>query len=118
MLSISQQLITLVLFPIIGYADGQPVLWFRNVRYLEAGVGFLAATGVAVFNYFGAASVRTRQQMKIVLVSCFAALIPFLVLYLFPAGDMGTKYLTTRIQSSDSLRSYQLGWGMPWLLKN
>ena len=78
--------ITLVLFPIIGLVDGQPVLWFQNVRYLEAGVGLLVASGVAVFNYFGATSTRTRQQMKIVLVSCLAALIPFSVLNLFPVA--------------------------------
>jgi signal transduction histidine kinase len=78
--------ITLVLFPLIGLDNGQPVLWFQNVRYLEAGVGLLAVTGVAVFNYFGATSMRTRQQMKIVAVACFAALIPFSVLNLFPAA--------------------------------
>lgn len=76
--------ITLVLLPIIGISNGQPVLWFMNVRYLEAGVGFLLAVGVAIFNYFGAASTRTRQQMKIVTVACLAALIPFSVLFVFP----------------------------------
>lgn len=78
--------ITLVLFPIIGLVNGQPVLWFWNLRYLEAGFGLLAASGVAVFNYFGAISTRTKQQMKIVLVSCLAALIPFAVLNLFPVA--------------------------------
>jgi len=76
--------ITLVLFPLVGYADGQPVLWFRTVRMFEYGAGFLAAAGVAIFNYFRTVSVRTRQQMKIVLISCLAALVPFLILSIFP----------------------------------
>ena len=35
--------ITLVLFLLIGYADGQPVQWFRTVRLLVYGAGFLAS---------------------------------------------------------------------------
>jgi signal transduction histidine kinase len=76
--------VTLVLFPLIGYADGQPLPWFRTIRLLEFGVGFLAAAGVAVFNYFRAASIRTQQQMKIILISCLAALVPFLILNIIP----------------------------------
>ncbi len=76
--------ITLVLFPLVGYADGQPLPGFRTFRLLENGVGFLAVAGVAIFNYFRAASIRTRQQMKIVLIGCLAALVPFLVLYILP----------------------------------
>ncbi len=76
--------ITLVLIPFIGLVNDQPVLWFLNVRYIEAGIGFLAATGAAVFNYFRAASIRTRQQMKIVAIACFAALIPYSILFVFP----------------------------------
>ena len=81
--------ITLVLFPLIGYADGQSLPWFRSFRILEYGVGFLAAAGVAVFNYFGTVSARTRQQMKIVLIGCLAALIPLLVLNILPEAIWG-----------------------------
>jgi signal transduction histidine kinase len=76
--------ITLLLFPLFGYADGQPLPGFRSFRLLEYGVGFLASAGVAVLNYFRAASIRTRQQMKIVLIGCLAALVPFLVLNVIP----------------------------------
>ena len=76
--------LTLVLYPLIGYADGQPLPWFRTIRWLECGVGLLTAAGVAVFNYFHTASIRTRQQMKIVLISCLAAVVPFLVLSILP----------------------------------
>jgi signal transduction histidine kinase len=85
--------VTLILFPMIGYADGQPVQWFRSIRIFEYGLGFLAAAGVAVFNYFRAVSPRTRQQMEIVLISCLTALIPFLVLYLFPEMIWGQSIL-------------------------
>jgi signal transduction histidine kinase len=81
--------ITLILFPIIGLNNGQPVLWFKNVRYIEAGTGLLVAAGVIVFNFLSAASVRTRQQMKIILVSCLISLIPFSVLNLFPTAIWG-----------------------------
>ena len=78
--------ITLILFPLIGYADGQPFPGFRTFRLFEYGVGFLAAAGGAFFNYFSAASIRTRQQMKIVLISCLIALVPLLLLNLLPAA--------------------------------
>jgi signal transduction histidine kinase len=78
--------ITLILFPLIGYANGQPIIWFRSVRMLGYGAGFLGAAGVALFNYFKAISPRTKQQMKIVLVSCLMALIPFLFLGLLPSA--------------------------------
>src|SRR3989338_5816921 len=68
--------VTLVLLPLVGWTEGQPVQWFRTIRLLEAGGGLLAAAVVAIFNYFGAVSVRTRQQMKIVLLSSIAALVP------------------------------------------
>jgi|GEM_PF-1383506 len=76
--------ITLILFPIVGYAGGQPVNWFRTVRLFEYGVGFLAAAIVVILNYFCAVSFKTRQQMKIVLISCLLALAPFLVLNIVP----------------------------------
>jgi signal transduction histidine kinase len=81
--------ITLVLFPLVGYADGQPLLWFRTVRMFECGAAFLMAAGVTIFNYFRMISIRTRQQMKIVLISCLAALIPFLILSVLPEAIGG-----------------------------
>jgi signal transduction histidine kinase len=81
--------ITLILFPLIGYANGQSLPWFRSLRLLEYGAGFLAAAGVAVFNYFRTVSHRTRQQMKIVLISCLAAVVPFLVLSILPEAIWG-----------------------------
>jgi signal transduction histidine kinase len=82
-------LITIILFPLIGYRDGQPVIWFRSLRLLEEGLGFAVAIGVAIFNYVKAVSVRTRQQMKIVLVGCLAALIPVLILNVLPQAIWG-----------------------------
>lgn len=76
--------ITIILFLLIGYSEGQPLPWFRTLRLLEYGIGFIAVLAIAVVNFTRAASPRTRQQMKIVSVSCLAALIPFLILYLVP----------------------------------
>ena len=36
---------TLVLLPLIGYSNGQPVQWFRTARLLVYGAGFLGAYG-------------------------------------------------------------------------
>ena len=77
-------IIILILFPVIGFNNGQPVQWFRTVRLLVYGAGFLGALGFAATNYFRAGSVKTRQQMKIVFIGCLAALVPFLILYIFP----------------------------------
>jgi signal transduction histidine kinase len=77
-------IITIILFPIIGYANGQPLPWFRNIRMFEYSVGFLAVVIVVVLNYFGAVSFKTKQQMKIVMVSCIVALLPFLFLNILP----------------------------------
>ncbi len=76
--------ITLVLFPLFGYANGQSLPWFRTIRLFEYSAAFLATVGVAIYNYSAAVSVRTRQQMKIVLIGCLAALVPFLVLSVLP----------------------------------
>jgi signal transduction histidine kinase len=78
-------LITIILFFLIGYADGQPLPGFRTIRLVEYGVVFLLIVGVAILNLLLASSVRTRQQMKIVLMGCLAGLIPFLALSIFPA---------------------------------
>ncbi len=76
--------ITVALFPLIGYADGQPELWFRNLRFLEYGIGFTVAISVAGVNYFRSHDLRARQQMKIVFIGCIAAIVPILVLNLLP----------------------------------
>ena len=76
--------VTIILFPLIGYADGQPLPGFRTFRLFEYGAGFVAAASVAVFSYLGSVSRKTRQQMKIVLISCLAALVPILVLNMLP----------------------------------
>ncbi|MFC1949785.1 ATP-binding protein [Chloroflexota bacterium] len=87
--------ITLILFPIVGYVDGQLVPLFSTVRMLGYGAGFLGVAGVAVFNFFHASSIRTRQQMKTVLGGCLAALIPFLVLYILPKAVWRQPLLPT-----------------------
>ncbi len=77
--------ITLVLFPFIGYDNGQLMPWFRNVRLIEFIIAMLAAVAIALINYLRATSPKTRQQMKIMALSTAVALIPFLVLsFLFP----------------------------------
>jgi signal transduction histidine kinase len=76
--------VTIILLPLIGYADGQPLPGFRAFRLFEYGAGFLAAASVAIFNYLGSVSRKTRQQMKIVLISCLAALVPILFLNIIP----------------------------------
>lgn len=81
--------ITLVLFFLVGTAEGQPVQWFRSLRLFEYTVGFLATVSVAVFNYFRSASVKTRQQTRIVLISCLAAIVPLLLLNVFPDAVWG-----------------------------
>jgi signal transduction histidine kinase len=85
--------ITLILYPIIGYADGQSLPWFRSFRLFEYGVAFTAIAGVVIFNYFRAVSIKTRQQMKIVLISCLAALVPFLLLFIIPEAIEGQTIL-------------------------
>lgn len=77
--------ITIILFPIIGYANGQPVEFFRLIRMLEAGIGMLATAVIIIINYVTAISIRTRQQMKIILFSCLIALIPLIALNVLPA---------------------------------
>lgn len=85
--------VTLIFFPLFGYADGQPLPGFRVLRLLEYGVGFLATVIIAIINYLRSTSPRTRQQMKLVLISCLAALIPFLVLYLIPQTIWGQSMI-------------------------
>jgi PAS domain S-box-containing protein len=77
-------LITLILYPLIGYANGQPSPAFRLVRIFEFGSALLAALIIAILNYIRATSPRTRQQMKIIFIGCIAALVPFLVFAVIP----------------------------------
>ncbi len=76
--------ITLILFLLIGQANGQPLPGFRAVRFFVYGLGYLAVAGVVVYNYFRASSAKTRQQMKIIFLSALMALVPFLILYILP----------------------------------
>ncbi|MDO8715477.1 MAG: ATP-binding protein [Dehalococcoidales bacterium] len=76
--------VTLILLPIVGWSGGQPVQWFRTFRLLGYALGFLVATGVAVFNYYHSHSAKTKQQMRIVLLSVLAALTPVLILNVIP----------------------------------
>jgi signal transduction histidine kinase len=79
-------IITIILFPLIGYSDGQPVEWFRVSRLIEVGFGILASAVVIVFNFIRAVSIHTRQQMKIILFSCLIALVPLIALNILPAA--------------------------------
>jgi hypothetical protein len=83
--------ITVILFFFLGYANGQPLPWFRGVRLAELVIALLAVAGVAIFNFVHAASPRTRQQMKIMLVSSVAALIPFLILSVIFSNYLETE---------------------------
>jgi hypothetical protein len=75
-------IVTLILFPLIGLDNGSlRVIAISCFSKTDRTAG---VAGVAIFNYFHAVSLRTRQQMKIVLISCLAALIPFLLVYLLP----------------------------------
>ena len=76
--------LTLVFFFLIGFVNGQPVQWFRTLRFIEYGFAFAAIVGIAVWNHVQARLQNTRQQMKIISISFIAALVPFLVLYLIP----------------------------------
>jgi signal transduction histidine kinase len=88
-------LATVILFPVVGYADGQPLPFFRSFRLLEYGVAFVAAGGVATLNYFQARSPRTRQQMKMVLIACLASIIPFMILSIVPEAIWGRIIVPT-----------------------
>ncbi len=74
------------LYPFIGYSNGQILPDFRIFRLLGYGVGFLGVIGVAIYNYARAKLPETRLQMKIVLIGCLAALIPFITLNIVPAA--------------------------------
>ena len=78
--------ITLIFFLLIGYRNGQPTPSFRTFRLFEYAIGFLAAGGVMISNYYRASNLHVRQQMKIVLISSLAALVPFLLIGILPSA--------------------------------
>ncbi|MDD5702269.1 MAG: ATP-binding protein, partial [Dehalococcoidales bacterium] len=61
------------------------------VRLFEYGAGFLAVSAVAFRNYFSSRSFKTRQQMKIVLVSCLIALVPLIIINVIPQAVWGSQ---------------------------
>jgi PAS domain S-box-containing protein len=84
-------LLTLILYPFFGTANGEPTMPFRYARSIELVVGFVAVLAVAIYNYVSAVSPKTRQQMKLLLYFCLAAMAPFLLLSLLPTlitGDI------------------------------
>jgi K+-sensing histidine kinase KdpD len=56
----------------------------HGLELLGYAAGFASAIGIAIYNYFKFSSFKTRQQMKIVSLSCFAALVPFLIFSVLP----------------------------------
>ena len=90
-------IVTLILFFTVGYSDGQPLQWFRNVRLLEVGIGFLVVGSTAIFNFYRATSVKTKQQMKIVSFSCLTALIPFLSFSILPEMIWGKTIIPAEL---------------------
>jgi PAS domain S-box-containing protein len=81
--------ITGVMYFLIGFADGQPLQDFRNIRLSVYGAGFLLVMGIAIYNYVKAKTVKTRQQMKIILLGCIGAILPFLLISVLPAAIQG-----------------------------
>lgn len=76
--------ITLILFPIIGYGNGQPLPAFRTFRLIEISMAFAAIVIIAIYNYARAVSPQTRQQMKIIMISSITAIIPILFFNILP----------------------------------
>ncbi|NLE09167.1 MAG: hypothetical protein GX631_07940, partial [Dehalococcoidales bacterium] len=58
-------ILTVILFFAAGSAYGQVTPWFNMLRLISIGLAFTGTAVTAVINYAGAASIRTRQQMKI-----------------------------------------------------
>ncbi|MFA5629010.1 MAG: ATP-binding protein [Dehalococcoidales bacterium] len=77
-------ILTLILYPFIGFANNEPTILFRSIRSIELFAAFLAIIIVSIYNYTSAVSPRTRQQMKLLLYSCIVAVLPFLLLSLLP----------------------------------
>jgi hypothetical protein len=81
--------ITMILFPFFGYNNGEPVEWFTTLRLVEYGIGLILVLSIAIFNYVRYISPRTRQQMKIVMISTLLALLPLMVLVIIPEAVSG-----------------------------
>lgn len=77
-------LITLALLPFIGFSEGQPSNAYRILRLFGYALGFIMASVTVIINYFQAKSIKSRQQAKIILVCCLAALIPIIIFILIP----------------------------------
>ncbi len=90
-------LITLALYPFVGYSEGQPLPVFRDFRLIEFGAALLLSVLAAILNYVRATSPRTRQQMKIIFIGGAAALIPFLVIGMIPAAILHTYFLPSEV---------------------
>jgi PAS domain S-box-containing protein len=88
-------LITLILYPFIGFTNQEPEPFFRTIRSFELAIGFLAVIGIAVYNYISAVSPKTRQQMKLLLYFCIAAVAPFLILSILPSIITGDIILSS-----------------------
>jgi signal transduction histidine kinase len=86
-------LVTAVLYLTVGQFEGQALPGFRNNRMFEMIIAFSAVAVVAVLNYIQATSPRTRQQLKIVAISCLFALVPFLILNVLPEAVMGKPFI-------------------------
>jgi len=86
-------LIITILQPIIGFTEDQPVAWFRTLRLIVSGAGLATAVALVIYNFARARSYRTREQMKVVLFSCLAALCPFLLLYILPVALFGDSFI-------------------------
>jgi signal transduction histidine kinase len=87
--------ISIFFFLLIGVRDGQPLPWYYTLRMIEYALVMLGILAVAVINFNRAKSPRTRQQMKIVAVSCFYAIIPFLIVFLLPMLITRQTYFAT-----------------------
>ncbi|MBN1190436.1 MAG: hypothetical protein JXA46_11835 [Dehalococcoidales bacterium] len=85
-------LVTIILFLFFGLSDGMPLPGFRIARFLEIGIGLAAVAVLLGYNLARARSARSRQQMKIILIFCLTAFIPFLIIYLVPQM-IGAHYI-------------------------
>jgi signal transduction histidine kinase len=88
-------LISIVFFLLIGVRDGQPLPWFRTLRLIEYALVLLGVLAAAIINFTRAVSPRTRQQMKIVAISCLGAIIPVLIVFLLPQLITRQTYISS-----------------------
>jgi signal transduction histidine kinase len=81
--------VTMIIFLFFGYNNGEPVEWFTTLIFVEYGIGLILVLSIAVFNYMRYISPRTRQQMKIIMISTLFALLPLIVLVTIPQTISG-----------------------------